>query len=143
MASQRSRRKPLKADRISFKVAAVVIERKRLLLLSEPTKSWLTLPGGLAEPGETWEETLRREVREELGCGVKPLEWWGMWRGPARHGPRPFWHAILIRAKLNGNPAAHSEIGGLHWLTKREALKRKIAPSAAVAIREAASRGLM
>lgn len=32
------------------------------------------LPGGGAEPGETWGDTVRREVREEMGWAVHSLE---------------------------------------------------------------------
>lgn len=55
-------------------VAALIPdEQGRLLIIEraeEPKKGTWDLPGGFADPGETAEEALRREVREELGLKV-------------------------------------------------------------------------
>jgi ADP-ribose pyrophosphatase YjhB (NUDIX family) len=59
---------------------AIVEEEDRLLLVSEmrrleggPRLCW-DIPGGGAEPGESLEEAMVREVREETGLVVEPLD---------------------------------------------------------------------
>jgi len=56
----------------------VVDERGRLLVIvraEEPARGTWDLPGGFADPGETAEETLRREVREETGLDLASAEY--------------------------------------------------------------------
>ena len=58
-------------------VGAVVVHEGRVLLVrrgSEPLKGHWTLPGGLLELGESLIEGVVREVREETGLVVEPLE---------------------------------------------------------------------
>lgn len=58
-------------------VGAVVVHEGRVLLVrrgSEPLKGHWTLPGGVLELGETIAEGVVREVREETGLLVEPLE---------------------------------------------------------------------
>lgn len=59
-------------------VAILTDEAGNLLLLRrahDPGKGRLGLPGGFVEPGETGEEALRREIREEIGLEVPRLEY--------------------------------------------------------------------
>ncbi|MEV4257119.1 NUDIX domain-containing protein [Spirillospora sp. NPDC049652] len=51
----------------------LVDEGWRLLLLDRADGSGWCLPGGLMEPGESFEETGRREVREEIGVEIGEL----------------------------------------------------------------------
>jgi len=66
-----------------------VNDRKVLVARSRGEDRW-NLPGGKREPGETDEETLRREIREELSVDVLPgtVRHVGTYEGSA-HGQRP------------------------------------------------------
>ena len=51
-------------------VRVVVVEAGNVLTLRNPDGVH-ALPGGRRRPGETFEETLRREIREESGCLIE------------------------------------------------------------------------
>lgn len=52
-------------------VAALVTNsRGEILLVNSPWRGW-EYPGGLIEPGETFQEALKREVREEAGIEIE------------------------------------------------------------------------
>ncbi|QQQ79712.1 NUDIX hydrolase [Saccharothrix sp. 6-C] len=53
----------------------------RVLLLERVDTGGWGLPGGLMEPGESFEETGRREVREETGLEVGVLSLLGIFSG--------------------------------------------------------------
>jgi 8-oxo-dGTP diphosphatase len=58
-------------------VGGVVIHRKRVLLIrrgSEPLKGEWSIPGGMLELGEELPAGVRRELKEETGLEVEPLE---------------------------------------------------------------------
>ena len=70
------------ADPVTIVVAAAIVERDGRFLMARRLKGthleglW-EFPGGKADPGETLEACLARELREELGVEstVGPLRW--------------------------------------------------------------------
>jgi len=59
-------------------VALILNDRNQLLVTrrkQNPFKGTLDLPGGFAEPGETIEQSLIREVKEELDLDITHLEY--------------------------------------------------------------------
>ncbi len=82
------------ASAFKVRAAALIVRDDRLLLNRiSGVDSWM-LPGGTGEFGETVEETLARELREELGvdCRIGRLLW--MVEHFFDLGPRR-WHQLL------------------------------------------------
>lgn len=56
-------------DALIISVRAIVCDGRRLLVVRDPDSIHI-MPGGRREPGETLEQTLRREVLEETGWQI-------------------------------------------------------------------------
>jgi NAD+ diphosphatase len=71
-------------------IVAVVRDRKLLLAQSRRFPSvFHSVLAGFVEPGETFEECVRREVREEVGIEVTNLRYFGS-------QPWPFPHSLMV-----------------------------------------------
>ena len=98
-----------KAGLLTFRNGRVLLCRKK------HSTSLLILPGGVMEPGESPEDCLRREIREELGeVQLGPLQYLGSFESPAAI-PGKTVKIVLFSASLEGEPRAASEIKELVW----------------------------
>ncbi|MFE4452746.1 (deoxy)nucleoside triphosphate pyrophosphohydrolase [Streptomyces sp. NPDC056796] len=104
----------------SVVVAGAVCDRGRLLAARRSAPPELAgrweLPGGKVEPGESGEQALVRELREELGVEAEPLERIpGEW--PLKRG-----HVLRVWTVrlLSGVPRPLEDHDELRWLTPEE-----------------------
>lgn len=65
-------------------VSAVIFEGERVLLAHRRDIDWWNLPGGGMEYGETVEEAVRREVKEETGLDVEVEQLIGVYSKPQK-----------------------------------------------------------
>lgn len=76
-------------------------------------------PGGGVDPGESQEQALVREIREELGIDVLPIARTWTQLIPERDLVLHGWRCEHVGGELRPDPA---EIDEVLWLTSREAI---------------------
>lgn len=65
-------------------VSALIFDGERVLLAHRRAIDWWNLPGGAVDPGETVDEALRREVREETGLEIEVGQLVGVYSKPLK-----------------------------------------------------------
>ena len=107
-------------------VGAVVVDRGRVLLVrrgTEPMKGQWTLPGGLVELGEPLVAAVAREVREETGLTVEPVELIELLDRIHRQGERVRYHYVVadyLCRVAGGEPRAASDADAVRWVERAE-----------------------
>ncbi|MEW5685506.1 MAG: NUDIX domain-containing protein [Pseudomonadota bacterium] len=101
------------------KVGAVILSGSSILGLrkrGDPTSTYL-LPGGKLEPGESLEQALVRELREEIGAGVLAMSRFGEYedRSALEDEPISMW---VFKAEIDRAPVARAEIAEARWLDR-------------------------
>lgn len=96
-------------------VGAVVILDERVVLIrrgKEPLRGRWVVPGGTVELGETLEEALVREMREETGLEIAPREVLTVFDRIERRDGRVHYHYVIVDYLcdyLGGEPRAASD----------------------------------
>jgi 8-oxo-dGTP pyrophosphatase MutT (NUDIX family) len=103
-------------SRHSVSVAGVIVDNQgRALLIQRRDNGHWEPPGGVLEHGETIEEALRREVREETGLEINPGPLSGIYQNMPRHIV-----ALVFRCTVAaGLPRENDEVKAFCWATQQ------------------------
>jgi 8-oxo-dGTP diphosphatase len=115
-------------------IGGVVIEQERALLIrrgSEPLKGHWSIPGGTLELGESLQEGVVRELREETGLDVRVLEVIEVFDRifPEDGGPefvkgmKPRFHFVIVDylcERMSGEPCAGSDVTDVVFAREEE-----------------------
>lgn len=107
-------------------VGAVVVHDARVLLVrrgTEPLKGHWTLPGGMLEIGEDLTAGVAREVREETGLDVEPIELVELLDRIHREDGRVRYHYVIadyLCRLTGGELRAASDAAAVRWVERSE-----------------------
>jgi mutator protein MutT len=97
----------------------VIIEVEGKLLVirrnSDTFNGYLAFPGGYVDYGETVENAVIREAKEELHIDVKPMEILGVYSDPDRD-PRGHVVSIVFVCEYKGEPKAGDDASSYEWI---------------------------
>lgn len=108
-------------------VGALIFLEDCILLVergTEPLKGWWSLPGGLVETGEKLGEAVRREVSEETGLRILPVEIVEVFERIMPDGDGQCeYHYVLIDylcEVVGGTLRASSDVSRVEWVARAE-----------------------
>jgi len=117
-------------------VGGVVVHRGRVLLVRrgrEPLKGQWSIPGGLLELGEELTAGVRRELKEETGLEVEPLEALAVFDRIFREGSRVRYHYVIVDYACRwkrGRLRPASDVLDARWVRREDLPKYKLTEKA-------------
>jgi 8-oxo-dGTP diphosphatase len=124
-------------------VGGVVIHGSRVLLIQRgrpPLQGEWSIPGGMVELGENLEEGVGREVWEETGLRVEPLEIIEVFDRIQKNGARVRYHYVIVDylcRRRGGRLKAASDVLDARWVKREDLHEYRVTPKAASVIAEA------
>ena len=132
-------------------VGGVVIDNGRALLIrrgSEPLRGEWSIPGGTLELGESLEQGVARELREETGLDVRVLElievfdriFPGDGADSSRGKQRPRFHYVILDylcERQSGELHAGSDVTEVEFATEEELSKYRLTETATRVLKRA------
>ena len=107
-------------------VGGVVIDRGRALLIrrgSEPLKGEWSIPGGMVELGEELAEGVKRELKEETGLDVEPIECILVFDRIMKEGERVKYHYVIadyLCRRIRGRLRPASDVTDARWVRRED-----------------------
>lgn len=101
------------------KIAWIEIKDKKILVARSKGKETFYIPGGKREAGESDQQTLIREIEEELSVSLKPesVKYYGTFSAQAHgHSDGIMVQMTCYKGKYDGEMKAASQIDEISWL---------------------------
>jgi ADP-ribose pyrophosphatase YjhB (NUDIX family) len=93
----------------------LMIRRKR-----DPFRGKLALPGGFVNEGETVEDAVIREAREETSFEVEPIEILGVYSDPRRDPRKHIMSVVFVGIIIGGIDNAGDDAEKIEWLDEEK-----------------------
>jgi ADP-ribose pyrophosphatase YjhB (NUDIX family) len=125
-------------ERPYLAVSAAIIRDGKILVVRRaraPAHGLYSLPGGVVEVGETLEQAVAREVREETGMEIEPVGLAGFRETIARDGDdRVERHFVILCFAARwraGEPVLNEELSEARWIDPAEIANLSTTPGLA------------
>lgn len=98
-----------------FKAGAVIIENRKILVARKEKTDIFVMPGGTQERDETFQETLKRELKEELNANLLSIKSFGVFTAEDLFKNGPYTSNVFY-AEVSGELRPCTEMCELKWI---------------------------
>lgn len=108
-----------RTENVELTVLCLITDGQKMLLQNRVKKDWrgYTLPGGHVEPGESFVEAVKREMKEETGLEIAHPRLVGVKQFPIPNGR---YVVLLFKAEEFTGQLVSSEEGRMEWIGKEQ-----------------------
>ena len=108
-----------RTENVELTVLCLITDGDRMLLQNRVKKDWrgYTLPGGHVEPGESFVDAGKREMKEETGLEILHPRLVGVKQFPIREGR---YVVLLFKTEEFSGEVISSEEGKMEWIGKEQ-----------------------
>ncbi len=101
---------------ITVAAAVILNSQQQLLLVRKQQTQMFMQVGGKLEAHETPEQTMLREIQEEVGCEAEILQFLGRFETATANEPNHLLVSYVYEVQLKQEPQIAAEIAEMKWI---------------------------